>query len=133
MFRRQLEQEKRDIVQKKSLLAAEKEKMRQQKLQELAATVPYYEKIVNSEADINKTTKCRENDIYEKDETGLMQFQHGQKKRHFFTDEKLFSNFRFRLADELSRAGMSQTKYARDVIKNIIPRNPERTTGIVPF
>ena len=50
------------------------------RLSALAATVPYYESILNAKADLNKTTVARENDFWEEDRSGLTDFQHGVGK-----------------------------------------------------
>jgi hypothetical protein len=114
------------------LEATQREKEREEKLQKLAASVPYYDKIVSCSSDIHKLTKTREADMFQKDESGLLPFQHGEQRRNFFSDERLFSNARFRLVDALSRAGVLQTPYAHSIIQQMVPRQTERTTGIQP-
>jgi hypothetical protein len=50
-----------------------------------------------------------------------------------FTDEKLFSDPKFRLAYALHESGVASSAYSCAVVKRLIPREPERTTGIQPY
>jgi hypothetical protein len=50
-----------------------------------------------------------------------------------FSNERLFSNIRFKLADALFSSGVANSSYAQSIIKAMVPREPERTTGIEPF
>jgi len=107
---------------------AEEEKM--DRLSALAASVPYYENIMNAKADLGKSTVARENDVWEEDRSGLTDFQHGVGKLRSFTNEKVFSDVRFRLGAALHAAGIAQTAASRAVVRQMIPREPERSTGI---
>ena len=110
---------------------AEREK--EERLQRLAETVPYYQAMIDAKADLSKMTVARENDVYVEDGRGLLDFQIGAGKMRSFTNEKVFSDVRFRLGVALHAAGISQTAAARDIVKRLVPREAERTTGIKPF
>lgn len=109
----------------------EREQERIERLHKIAHSVPYYHKIKECKANIHKTTCARKNDLYEKDDSGLADFQ--LNKMSNFSNEKLFSNIRFKLADALFSSGVANTSYAQSIIKAMVPREPERTTGIEPF
>lgn len=85
---------------------------------------------MNLEADPLRTTIARTHDVYEPAGVGLADFQHGTLRS--FSNEKVFSDLRFRLGNALHEAGVAQTPYARAVIKKLVPREPARTTGIEP-
>ncbi|GMH93249.1 hypothetical protein TL16_g12577 [Triparma laevis f. inornata] len=113
----------------------EMEKIREteklERLSALAATVPYYDNIINCKADLSKSTKARENDIYEDiGLTGLTDFQLGEGRLRCFTNEKVFSDVRFRLGQALRQAGIAGSEASRAVVRAAVPRAPERTTGI---
>lgn len=108
-----------------------REQERIERLDKLAHSAPYYEKIKECRANIHKTTCARKNDIYEKNNAGLADFQ--LNKIQNFSNERLFSNIRFKLADAFFAAGVANSSYAKSVIKRLVPREPERTTGIEPF
>eukprot|EP00985_Skeletonema_marinoi_P034569 scaffold44265_cov139-Skeletonema_marinoi.AAC.1 len=101
-----------------------------ERLSTLAMSCPYQKKIADLSADIHKSTNARQNDFFRR-QSDLADFQ---LDRHTsFTDEKLFSDKKFRLANSLHEAGINKTIAARDVIRNVIPRTEERTTGIKPY
>lgn len=110
--------------------AIKAEEQRLERLSFLAASVPYYHAIMNTTSDIHRSTEARKNDVYE-GRSELADFQIGVQKS--FTNEKLFSDARFRLGNALHEAGVAQTRYARDVVRNAIPRVEERTTGLQPY
>lgn len=105
---------------------------RLEKLSALAATVPYYSAIINTRSDIHKSTIARMNDIYELPSSGgdLADFQQGLKKLRTFTNDTFFSDTKFRLAHALHEAGVANTAYSHAIVKQLIPRVTERTTGI---
>ena len=107
---------------------AEREKV--ERLSALAATAPYWDNVVNAKADLDKTTKAREADVYREDLTGLYSFQQGDGKLRSFTNEKVFSDVRFRLGAALHAAGVNHTAASAAMVRQLIPRQPERTTGI---
>lgn len=107
---------------------SEREKL--ERLSKLAASVPYYDRILNASADLSKTTVARANDIYEEDLTGLYSFQQGDGKLTSFTNEKVFSDLKFRLGAALHAAGVAQSAASKAVVRKLVPRMPERTTGI---
>jgi hypothetical protein len=109
----------------------EREQERIERLHKIAHSVPYYQKIKECKANIHKTTCARKYDLYEKDDSGLADFQ--SNKMQNFSNEKLFSNIRFKLADALFSSGVANTTYAQSIVKAMVPREPERTTGIEPF
>lgn len=111
--------------------AAKAEAGRSQRLLALAASVPYYNDIINTVPDIHKTTKARTNDVYTGRDSSLADFQCGELKS--FTNDKVFSDPKFRLANALHEAGVANSTYARNVIRQAIPRQEERTTGIKPY
>ena len=100
------------------------------RLNNLAASVPYYKDIMNKSSDIHKTTEARKQDVYG-GRSKLADFQSGRLKS--FTNEKVFSNANFRLGHALHEAGVANSAYARDAVRNAIPRVEARTTGIKPF
>mmetsp|Transcript_22481 Transcript_22481/g.33705 ORF Transcript_22481/g.33705 Transcript_22481/m.33705 type:complete len:673 (-) Transcript_22481:180-2198(-) len=107
---------------------------RAEKLRALALCVPYQDSISSMKAVYRtKSTAARQNDVYVEDTTGRASFQHGMSKFTSFTNEKVFSNALFRLGNALHDAGIAQSDYARAAVKRLVPREPERTTGIMPF
>ena len=145
--RRQRMQDNEERIEYRSILGVEKmrqleheaqllamqEAEKEDRLLRLAKSVPYYQALLDAKADLSKMTVARENDVYAEDTSGLLDFQVGASKLRSFTNEKVFSDVRFRLGVALHAAGMSQTVAARDMVKRIIPREAERTTGIKPF
>jgi hypothetical protein len=123
-------QEKIRAAQYEIELKAIREREKVDRLSALAATVPYWDKVLAAEADLSKTTKARENDVYCEDLSGLYSFQQGDGKLRSFTNEKVFSDVRFRLGAALHAAGVSHTAASGAMIRQLIPRAPERTTGI---
>ena len=113
MLSRQLKEHEKSVQQ------VREEEARLDRLNSLAASVPYYESIMDKAPDIHKTTKARENDFYRKPK--LQDFQSGNLKS--FTTDKVFSDSKFKLASALHEAGLSNTTYARDVVRAAIPRN----------
>ena len=128
------EQRKEKILAKKKAEddATKAEERRLERLSALAASVPYYRTIMNTTSDIHRSTEARKHDVYV-GRDDLADFQCGLQKLRSFTNEKLFSDSKFRLGNALHEAGVSHTTYARDVIRNAIPRVEERTTGIKPY
>lgn len=116
--------------QKAASEATKAEERRLQRLSALAASVPYYRNIVTTSSDIYKTTEARKNDVYA-GRGELADFQSGKFKS--FTEERVFSDSKFRLGNALHEAGVANTTYARDVIRRMIPRREEHTTGIKPY
>ena len=110
--------------------AARLEEKRLAKLSNLAASVPYYQSIMDTTSDIYKTTKSRENDVYG-GRSKLADFQSGNLKS--FTNDKLFSDKNWRLGNALHEAGVANSTYARDIVRAQIPRVEARTTGIKPY
>ena len=100
------------------------------KLMRQAASCPYQEKILDLESDVLKTTKARQNDFYRR-QNDLADFQRGTLRS--FSDERCFSDNKYRLAHALHEAGINNTVAARDAVRNVIPRKEERTTGIRPY
>jgi len=100
------------------------------RLSALALSCPYQKKIADLKPDIHKSTNARQNDFFRR-QNDLADFQLGRHRS--FTDEKLFSDPKFRLSNALYEAGINNTIAARDVIRNAIPRTEERTTGIKPY
>jgi len=109
--------------------ALREEELRLSRLNALASSTPYYNNIMNKEADIHKTTFARKQDFFRRSQ--LPDHQSGNLKS--FTTEKVFSDSKFRLSNALHEAGVSNTAYARDVIRQAIPRAEARTTGIQPY
>jgi hypothetical protein len=73
------------------------ELMRQERLKALAASVPYRDALVNMKSNIHKSTLARTNDYYESSsDSGLSNFQIGLSKLNGFTNERLFSDPKFR-------------------------------------
>lgn len=106
---------------------------RDKKLREIAMNVPYYLAIKHKTSNLQKTTAARFNDTFEPSaDCDLEDFQQGARKLHSFSNAKVFSDTKFRLAHELHESGMAHTAYACAVVKQLIPRQIERTTGIEP-
>lgn len=129
------EERKNKIEIKRScnIASSKAEERRLERLRALAATVPYYQNIVNTTPDIYKTTEARKNDVYTTRDASLADFQCGLQQLKSFTTEKIFSDPKFRLANALHEAGVAQSTYARDVIRCAIPRAQERITGMKPY
>lgn len=128
---RQEQMESKLMAQKKAEVEAlREEESRLERLNTLAASVPYYKSIMDQSSDINKSTEARKNDVYG-GRGELADFQSGKLKS--FTEDKIFSDSKFRLSNALHEAGLSNTTYARDVVRNVIPRSEARTTGIKPY
>jgi polyhydroxyalkanoate synthesis regulator phasin len=72
--------------------AAAEEESRITRLNELATRVPYYDSIMEKQADIHKSTEARKHDVYAHPK--LPDFQSNNLKS--FTNEKVFSNPNFR-------------------------------------
>ena len=72
--------------------AAAEEECRIARLNELASCVPYYDSIMDKQADIHKSTEARKHDVYAHPK--LPDFQSNNLKS--FTNEKVFSNPNFR-------------------------------------
>jgi len=72
--------------------AAAEEECRIARLNELASCVPYYDSIMDKQADIHKSTESRKHDVYAHPK--LPDFQSNNLKS--FTNEKVFSNPNFR-------------------------------------
>ena len=102
--------------------AARAEELKYERLSQLAATVPYWDNILDARSNIHGTTVARENAAYQEDTTGLTAFQHGLSKLHSFTEEKIFSDRAFRLGHALNEKGISHTVAARDAIALCCPR-----------
>jgi hypothetical protein len=124
VYREILNQERLRQVEHEVQLKKIAEKEKNERLSALAATVPYYENILNAKADLDKTTVARENDFWEEDRSGLTDFQHGVGKLRSFTNEKVFSDVRFRLGTALRAAGIAQTAASRAVVAKMVPREP---------
>ena len=109
--------------------SARKQLLRDQCLNALAASVPYHSTIKNIKSNIQKSTASRMNDIFEPcSDTGLSEFQIG--KMTGFTNERVFSDPKFRLGFALHEKGLATSAYSVAVVKRLIPREAERTTGI---
>ena len=113
---------KMDEKRKALTEAARAEELKYERLSQLAATVPYWDNILEVHANIHGTTVARENGAYHEDVSGLTAFQHGLSKLQSFTNEKVFSDRRFRLGHALHEAGISQTAAARDAVARAAPR-----------
>lgn len=108
----------------------QKEAKRLEKLQTLAASVPYYTTIVEKKANLTKSTVARMNDIFESSsDNELLDFQQGFKKLHGFTDKRVFSDPKFRLAYALHESGKANSSYSLAVVDKLIPRAPARITS----
>ena len=129
-FRQEQRQQKRIAQQEAEDKMTRERELQFERLKTLARSCPYQKKIADLSADIHKSTNARQNDFFRR-QSDLADFQ---LDRHTsFTDEKLFSDKKFRLANSLHEAGINKTIAARDVIRNVIPRTEERTTGIKPY
>ena len=125
---------KKNEKYQEALTQKEEEKIEKlEKLKKLAASVPYHSSIISKKADLTKSTAARANDIFVPScSDDLRDFQLGLQKLNCFTDEKIFSDPKFRLAHALHESGKANTAYSLAVVKQIIPRQQERTTGMHP-
>eukprot|EP00984_Skeletonema_dohrnii_P027521 scaffold17082_cov150-Skeletonema_dohrnii-CCMP3373.AAC.8 len=129
-FRQEQRQQKLIAQQEAEDKMTRERELQLERLSFLAMSCPYQKKIADLSADIHKSTNARQNDFFRR-QSDLADFQ---LDRHTsFTDEKIFSDKKFRLANSLHEAGINKTIAARDVIRNVIPRTEERTTGIKPY
>jgi hypothetical protein len=133
MVREMQRQSKIKSKEMSKIESAKEEAKRLERLNALAASAPYYRDIINTVPDIHKTTKARLNDVYTARDASLADFQCGLQQLKSFSNEKLFSDPKFRLANALHEAGVANSTYSRDVIRQTIPRQEERTTGIKPY
>ena len=91
---RQAQRDRKNVAQKiDKEEAARAEETRIERLNALAASVPYYKAVLDKSSDIHKTTEARKNDVYA-GPSELADFQCGNLKS--FTQEKVFSNSNFR-------------------------------------
>lgn len=105
---------------------------KQKRLQELAMTVPYYSTLIEIKPNIEKPTASCLNSVFEpSDDNFRSDFQRGVMTG--FSTEKVFSDPKFRLAHSLHESGVASSAYSCAVVKKLIPREPERTTGIEPY
>ena len=132
--KREIQRQNKITSQQHANMASSKaEELRLERLSALAASVPYYRDIINAESDIHKTTEARKNDVYMCRDASLADFQCGLQQLRCFTNDKVFSDSKFRLANALHEAGVAQSVHARNVVRQAIPRSEERTTGIRPY
>ena len=100
----------------------------EEKLKDLAASVPYYSSIIAKKSDLSKSTAARLNDIFESSsDSDLKDFQQGLKKMTGFTNQKVFSDPKFRLAHALHESGKAKSAYSLAVVKQLIPREEFRS------
>jgi hypothetical protein len=91
---RQAQIDRKNVAQKMAEEeAARAKETRIERLNALAASVPYYKAALDKPSDIHKTTEARKNDVYA-GPSELADFQRGNLKS--FTQEKVFSNSNFR-------------------------------------
>ena len=50
-----------------------------------------------------------------------------------FSNERVFSDKKFRFSHALHEAGVANSAYAKQAVSELSPRYKERTTGIDPF
>lgn len=100
---------------------------REEKLNELAASVPYHSSIIAKKSDLSKSTAARLNDIFESSsDSELKDFQQGLKKMTGFTNQRVFSDPKFRLAHALHESGKAKSAYSLAVVRQLIPREEKR-------
>jgi len=121
LYRQELFREKLRKAEDESTAAAKHEQKRLEKPSAIATKVPYYNSIQNSKSDIHKMMIARMQDKYEEDTKHLKDFQHGSKKLHCFTNERVFSDLRFRLGYALHEAGVARSEYAKELIRQLVP------------
>jgi len=114
---------------------AELEIKKYKRLKALAESVPYHENIINRKPDIFKTTNARVHGIYQSsgdDENNRSRFCFQQGIAVSFSEKRCFSDYKFKLSHALHEAGIARSHYSRSIVKQLIPREKERTTGIEP-
>ena len=96
---------------------------RKEKLRAIASSVPYYSTIQNIKSNLLRSTASRMNDFYEpSSESGLTISQQGLSKLTGFTNDKVFSCPKFRLAHQLHERGVASTAYSCAVVERLIQR-----------
>lgn len=108
-------------MNEKDKVKLEEEAQKQTRLEMVASSVPYHSKISNMKANIFKSTAARSNDYYEPmSESGLKEFQQGRAK--FFSESKIFSDPKFRLAHSLHEKGVSNSAVALAIVERVVVR-----------
>lgn len=120
-YRSQVRLEKEKTLNEKDIVKLEEEAQKQKRLEMVASSVPYHSKISNMKANIFKSTAARSNDYYEPmSESGLKEFQQGRAK--FFSESKIFSDPKFRLAHSLHEKGVSNSAVALAIVERVVVR-----------
>lgn len=131
-FRCELFHEKIKVAQEIKQKMDEANMAKQKRLCALAETVPYYSTLQQIKSNIEKPTASYLNSGFDpNDDNFRSTFQRGVMTT--FTNEKVFSDPKFRLAYALHESGVASSAYSCAVVKRLIPREPERTTGIEPY
>lgn len=131
-FRQDQSTKKAKVIQERRKKEEEKITAKEKRLSALAMTVPYYSSMKEIKSNIEKPTASCLNAIFEPSDNNFRSdFQRGALTG--FTNEKLFSDPKFRLAHALHENGVASSAYSCAVVKHLIPREPERTTGIQPY
>mmetsp|Transcript_2226 Transcript_2226/g.2858 ORF Transcript_2226/g.2858 Transcript_2226/m.2858 type:complete len:254 (+) Transcript_2226:783-1544(+) len=129
-YRRDKHKKKLHIQHENAQHSIQLEKRRLERLSALAASVPYHSTIQTLKPNPRKPTASSLQAFYYEDTRDLTEFQKGDLRG--FTNERVFKDLRFRLGHALHAAGVAKSDYARSIVKRLIPRNTERTTGIMP-
>lgn len=131
-YRHQEREAKRAEEENAQWRAAEEERTREQRLRELAAQVPYYDRVQALEPSADRVqsetraSKRAREEAEERREAWLaMRRTQGEHEQHVhagmsgFSDRSLFQDLRFKLAFALREAGMMDTQYAHQVMLRV--------------
>jgi hypothetical protein len=131
-LRQNLAHEKARIIEGKREETRREQIAKEKRLHKLAKSTPYYSSLKEITSNLEKPTASCLNAIYEPSDSCYRgDFQRGVMTG--FTNEKLFSDPKFRLAYALHESKVASSAYSCAVVKHLIPREPERTTGIQPY
>ena len=99
------------------------EEKRCEKLNRLAASVPYHETLTTISANIMKSTAATDASKYQHDKSCLSDFD--LSNQSFFSEERLFSDPKFRLGHALREAGVAESNLAAAMVADLCVR-PDR-------
>lgn len=99
------------------------EEKRCEKLNRLAASVPYHETLTTISANIMKSTAATDASKYQHDKSCLSDFD--VSNQSFFSEERLFSDPKFRLGHALREAGVAESNLAAAMVADLCVR-PDR-------
>jgi len=95
-------------------------------LARLAASVPYYDRILNCKANVLKTTVAvtQHADGFRPADASMPVAYRGDAAMHGFDTKRVFSDAKFRIGLALRAAGVAHTKYAGHVVRSMAAARP---------